>query len=144
MLPVSRFLSPPNLEMTHGPQPPPSPQHARAYPALRAGSGTRWPSPSAPLPPSEPAAVVAPQPVAVGTPPSLRPPASRRDGLAGELIAPAAAAARLSVTAKVLERWRATGVGPAFVMLTSKTIRYRPEDVDAFIADRMRAGTVAT
>ena len=102
------------------------------------------PSPSAPLPPSEPAAVVAPQPVAVGTPPSLRPPASRRDGLAGELIAPAAAAARLSVTAKVLERWRATGVGPAFVMLTSKTIRYRPEDVDAFIADRMRAGTVAT
>jgi predicted site-specific integrase-resolvase len=64
-----------------------------------------------------------------------------RDGLVGELIAPAVAAARLSVTAKVLQRWRATGVGPAFVMLTSKTIRYRPEDLDAFIADRMRAGT---
>lgn len=91
------------------------------------------PSPSAPLPPSEPAAVV--------TPPSPRPPVPSRDGLVGELIAPAVAAARLSVTAKVLQRWRATGVGPAFVMLTSKTIRYRPEDLDAFIADRMRAGT---
>jgi hypothetical protein len=51
------------------------------------------------------------------------------------------AADRLSVTAKVLERWRGTGDGPAFVRLTCKTIRYWCEDLDAFVAGRTRAST---
>jgi hypothetical protein len=108
-------------------------------------------SPPAALPPTEPAAVPAPpaspppsEPAAVTPRPSPRPPAPSSDRRTGELIAPAVVAARLNVTAKVLERWRGTGEGPAFVRLTSKTIRYRPEDIDAFIADRARANTVAT
>jgi hypothetical protein len=56
------------------------------------------------------------------------------DRRAGGLIAPAVAAARLSVTAETLERWRGAGQGPRFVKLTNKTIRYRPEDLEAFIA----------
>jgi hypothetical protein len=59
------------------------------------------------------------------------------------LITPAETAGLLGVTAKVLERWRGTGEGPAFVRLTSKTIRYRSEDLDAFVAARVRASTAA-
>jgi hypothetical protein len=60
-----------------------------------------------------------------------------------ELITPAQAADLLRVRAKVLERWRGTGEGPAFVRLSSKTIRYRREDIDAFVAGRVRASTAA-
>jgi hypothetical protein len=85
-----------------------------------------------------------PAPIPSTTPtaaPSVLAPAPAHDQQAGELITPAAAADRLSVTAKVLERWRGTGDGPAFVRLTSKTIRYRPTDIDAFVAVHMRAST---
>jgi hypothetical protein len=60
-----------------------------------------------------------------------------------DLITPAAAADILSVNAKVLERWRSTGDGPAYAKLSSKTIRYRREDIDAFVAARVRASTAA-
>lgn len=61
----------------------------------------------------------------------------------GELITPAQAANLLRVQVKVLERWRGTGEGPAYVRLSSKTIRYRHEDVDTFVAGRVRASTAA-
>ena len=60
---------------------------------------------------------------------------------ADELLTPAAAAEKLSVTAKVLERWRGLGGGPAFIRLTSKTIRYHPADLAAFVAASTRAST---
>ena len=82
-------------------------------------------------------------PAAAGFPPARRAPEPGREWQPGELITPAVAADRLSVTAKVLERWRGTGDGPVFVRLTSKTIRYRPEDLDAFVAGRTRASTAA-
>jgi hypothetical protein len=50
---------------------------------------------------------------------------------------------RLGVSAKVLERWRGAGAGPAFVRLTSKTIRYRVVDIDAFVAGRTMASTAS-
>lgn len=61
----------------------------------------------------------------------------------GDLMTPAEAAAILSVSVKVLERWRSTGEGSAFVRLTAKTIRYRREDIEAFVAGRIRANTAA-
>jgi hypothetical protein len=64
-------------------------------------------------------------------------------GINAGLITPAAAAERLSVNAKVLERWRGTGAGPDFVRLRSKTIRYRPADLDAFASGRVRCSTAA-
>src|SRR5271157_2406791 len=82
-------------------------------------------------------------PITTAAPPSLLAPAPASGQHAGELITPAAAADRLSVTAKVLERWRGTGDGPAFVRLTSKTIRYRPADIEAFVAGRTRASTAS-
>jgi hypothetical protein len=71
------------------------------------------------------------------------PPVSIPDGPSAELITPAQAADLLSVNVKVLERWRGTGEGPAFVRLTSKTIRYRPADLADYIAGRVRVSTAA-
>lgn len=58
-----------------------------------------------------------------------------------DLLTPAAVARRLSVNTKMLERWRGTGAGPAVVRITHKTLRYRLEDVEAFIASRVRTST---
>jgi Helix-turn-helix domain len=60
-----------------------------------------------------------------------------------DLMTPAAVADRLGVSTKLLERWRGTGEGPAFVRLTRKTLRYRAADIEAFIAYRVRASTAA-
>ena len=78
------------------------------------------------------------------TPAGAHGPAADAERHQAELITPAQAADLLSVTAKVLERWRGTGDGPVFVRLTSKTIRYRHEDIGAFVAGRTRASTAAT
>ena len=52
-------------------------------------------------------------------------------------LTPAATAAILSVTAKALERGRR----PVFVRLSAKSIRYRKEDVAAFVECRLRCNT---
>ncbi len=57
------------------------------------------------------------------------------------LLRPAEAAERLGVTAKTLERWRGAGDGPAYVRCNSKTIRYRDQDLEAFILERLRKNT---
>ena len=63
-------------------------------------------------------------------------------GGAGEgLLAPAAAAAWLQVTPKVLERWRTSGGGPPFVRLSRKIIRYRISDLTAFVDSRVCSST---
>jgi hypothetical protein len=85
-------------------------------------------------------AAATPQPA---VPPSLPRPTPAADRRPIDLITPAAAADLLSVNAKVLERWRSTGDGPAYAKLSSKTIRYRREDIDAFVAARVRASTAA-
>ena len=51
------------------------------------------------------------------------------------------AAERLSVPASFLERWRGTGEGPAYVKLSGKYVRYRSEDLDAFIQMNRRHST---
>jgi hypothetical protein len=74
-------------------------------------------------------------------PPAPRPPDPGRDENNADLLTPAMAGDRLKVTAKVLERWRGTGEGPSFVRLTSKTIRYRADDIEAFVVGRTKAST---
>ena len=61
----------------------------------------------------------------------------------GALLTPAQAAALLSVTERVLERWRSTGDGPPFAKLSRRTVRYRTADVRAFVAVNVRANTTA-
>ncbi len=60
---------------------------------------------------------------------------------APRLLKPKDVAERLAVTERTLERWRASGEGPAFLSLTRATVRYTSEAVDAFLQTRVRANT---
>lgn len=59
------------------------------------------------------------------------------------LLTPEDVAAQLGVSRKALERWRCTGDGPRFVRLGHKTVRYRMEDVETFVAERLCVSTAA-
>lgn len=58
--------------------------------------------------------------------------------MAGTLLTPMEVAERLRVSTRTLEFWRHQGRGPAFVRL-GKRVRYRPDDVEAFIAEQRTA-----
>lgn len=51
-----------------------------------------------------------------------------------------AAAERLGLAVKTLQKWRWTGGGPVFAKLGG-TVRYRVSDIDAFVAANVRAST---
>jgi excisionase family DNA binding protein len=51
------------------------------------------------------------------------------------------AAERLGVPASVLERWRGTGEGPAYIKLSGKYVRYQQEDLEAFVEVNRRRST---
>jgi hypothetical protein len=57
------------------------------------------------------------------------------------LLTPDQAGDLLGVTARVMERWRGCGDGPKFARLSRKTIRYRVEDIEAFVAANLRVST---
>ena len=50
------------------------------------------------------------------------------------------AAAILTVEPTTLEAWRCRGGGPAFLKL-GKAVRYRDEDLEAFMESRLRKNT---
>ncbi len=68
-------------------------------------------------------------------------PAERPRPATGGLLTPAQAAERLGVGERVLERWRSTGDGPVYVRLTRRMLRYRAEDLAAFVAGSLRRST---
>ena len=49
-------------------------------------------------------------------------------------------AARWSISARTLERWRWTGEGPAFLKIGGRVV-YRLEDVEAYERNQLRAST---
>ncbi len=57
------------------------------------------------------------------------------------LLTPDAVAAWLNVSTKTLELWRGAGDGPHFVRLNRKAVRYKSEDVQAFISSRTVSST---
>ncbi|MDR6127927.1 putative site-specific integrase-resolvase [Sphingomonas sp. SORGH_AS802] len=59
------------------------------------------------------------------------------------LLTTTEAAACLSVSPKTLAYWRAIGEGPAFAQLGVRSIRYRREDLTAYITGRRRLNNVA-
>ena len=63
-------------------------------------------------------------------------PAERRP-----LLTAIQAAERLGVPPSVLERWRGTGEGPAYVKLSGKYVRYNHDDIDAFVEAHRRQST---
>jgi predicted site-specific integrase-resolvase len=75
--------------------------------------------------------------------PAPKPAPAPAQHAASDLLLPAQVADRLGVSTKVLERWRGTGDGPAFVRLTRKTLRYRAADVEAFINGKIHTSTAA-
>ena len=50
-----------------------------------------------------------------------------------------AAAEILDVTARAMQEWRRRGTGPPYVRISSRCIRYRPEDLSAWAAERLRS-----
>lgn len=50
------------------------------------------------------------------------------------LLTPAEVALLLGVAKSTLERWRIVGDGPPFIKLSRSTVRYRRDDVSAFVA----------
>ncbi len=85
---------------------------------------------------------LSPPPAATADPPAVTGITAAAAG-ATVLLTPAEVAGRLGCTPKVIERWRGTGDGPRFVRLSRKTIRYRAEDVEAFVAARVVSSTAA-
>ena len=59
--------------------------------------------------------------------------------LVGQLLHPEALAACLQVSTKTLSNWRSRRIGPAFVRLQGGVIRYREEDVAAWLEDQVDA-----
>ena len=57
------------------------------------------------------------------------------------LLSTTQAADLLGTTRRTLEDWRHRGAGPVFVKLRSRMVRYRREDLDAFVAAGMRTNT---
>lgn len=51
------------------------------------------------------------------------------------------AAKLLSVSPRALQKWRSNGRGPVFVRISKRCIRYRPEDLARWAADRIRRST---
>ena len=50
-----------------------------------------------------------------------------------------AAAVALGVTPRAMQEWRRSGFGPPCVRVSSRCIRYRPEDLRAWAAERLVA-----
>lgn len=46
------------------------------------------------------------------------------------------AAAFINVSKRTLESWRARGIGPRYIALSARAVRYRVEDLRSFLADR--------
>lgn len=57
------------------------------------------------------------------------------------LIDEKAAAEHLGVTVRSMQTWRVNGKGPKFVRISRTAVRYRPEDVKAWVEERIKSST---
>lgn len=57
------------------------------------------------------------------------------------LLSPVDAAEFLSVAPRTLASWRYRGGGPSFVRVSSRCVRYRLSDLEAFANARIRQNT---
>jgi predicted DNA-binding transcriptional regulator AlpA len=46
------------------------------------------------------------------------------------------AARFLGVSIRTLQGWRENGTGPRFIRLSARAVRYRPSDLEAWLAER--------
>lgn len=52
-----------------------------------------------------------------------------------------AAATAIGMTPRTMQEWRRTGTGPPYVRISSRCVRYRPEDLAAWAAERVHSST---
>lgn len=57
------------------------------------------------------------------------------------LLTEVEAAKLLGFTPRFLQERRSRGGGPPFVKVSARAVRYRPEDLEAWAADRLRTST---
>jgi predicted DNA-binding transcriptional regulator AlpA len=60
------------------------------------------------------------------------------------LLTPPETAEYIRLTERALEDWRYRGVGPRFIRLSGRAIRYRLSDIEAWLADCERTSTSDT
>ena len=58
-----------------------------------------------------------------------------------ELLTQTDAAEILKIGARSLEQWRYKGIGPKFVRISGRAIRYRQSDIDAWVQANVRQST---
>ena len=58
----------------------------------------------------------------------------------GNLLDERQVASILSVSVSTLRNWRWRGEGPAFIKVGSRLVRYRPDDLQAFVNDGREGG----
>jgi excisionase family DNA binding protein len=51
------------------------------------------------------------------------------------------AADAIGLKPRTLQQWRLKGGGPRFVRVSGRCVRYRPEDLEAWAAERVRGST---
>lgn len=57
------------------------------------------------------------------------------------LLTEQAASKRLAVEARTLQQWRVRGVGPPFVRVSRRCVRYREADLNSWVAERIKRST---
>lgn len=60
------------------------------------------------------------------------------------LMTPDEAALYINVPKTTLRSWRRRGVGPAFIRISARLLRYSPEDLDAYLLSIGRVGRRVT
>jgi predicted DNA-binding transcriptional regulator AlpA len=60
------------------------------------------------------------------------------------LIDERAAAESLGLTPRTLQHWRWRGDGPPFVRISSRCVRYRKSDLEAWAAERVHAPDIGS
>ena len=61
--------------------------------------------------------------------------------MAERLLSTATAAETLGVSPSTLEGWRVRGGGPPYVKVAGRVVRYRPSDLDKWVAARVFGST---
>jgi predicted DNA-binding transcriptional regulator AlpA len=59
----------------------------------------------------------------------------------GAILGERELAAKLSLAPATLRNWRVTGLGPRFVRLSARAVRYRGADVETWLSARVRRST---
>lgn len=60
------------------------------------------------------------------------------EGTSASLLTTRQAAEYLNYEVRTLESWRLRGGGPVFVRASARSIRYRKQDLDTWIEERLR------